>query len=79
MPATKKNNVKCYNSFSCILSVLVIVFVLGSILWDMCITKPAMRSSIEDIKIEVQEIRQKLDANYNTIPDSTFIVTDNTK
>lgn len=37
---------KCYNSFSCILSVLIIVFVVGSVMWDICITKPAMREDI---------------------------------
>lgn len=51
---------KCYNSFSCIGSILIIIFVLGSIIWDICITKPAMRDSIDDIRVEVKDIHQKL-------------------
>ena len=54
---------KCYNSVSCILSVMLIVFIIGSIIWDLTITKPALRSSIEEIKTEVQIINQKLDSN----------------
>lgn len=52
---------KCYNSFSCILSILIIVFVLTSIVWDMLITKPALRESIDEIKTEVQVIHSKID------------------
>ena len=59
--AAKNNKVeKCYNSVSCILSVLIIVFVIGSIIWDMTVTKPAMRQSIDDIKTEVKVIHSKL-------------------
>lgn len=60
--AAKNNNKvgKCYNSVSCILSVLIIVFVIGSIIWDMTVTKPAMRQSIDDIKTEVKVIHSKL-------------------
>lgn len=59
--AAKNNKVgKCYNSVSCILSVLIIVFVIGSIIWDMAVTKPAMRQSIDDIKTEVKVIHSKL-------------------
>ena len=53
---------KCYNSFSCILSVLIVLFVVGSIAYDMIVSKPAMKSSIDDIKIEVKDIREKIDA-----------------
>jgi hypothetical protein len=53
MSAQKNQKQKCYNSFSCILSVLIIVFVLTSIVWDMLVTKPAIRSSIDQIKTEV--------------------------
>ena len=50
MSAQKNQKQKCYNSFSCILSVLIIVFVLTSIVWDMLVTKPAIRDSIDQIK-----------------------------
>lgn len=56
---------KCYNSFSCIGSVLIILFVLGSIIWDICITKPAMRDSIDDIRTEVKDIHQKLNTKLS--------------
>lgn len=55
---------KCYNSFSCIGSILIILFVLGSIIWDICVTKPAMRESIEDIRIEVKDIHKKLNTKF---------------
>ena len=66
MSAQKNQNQtqKCYNSFSCILSVLIIVFVLTSIVWDMFVTKPAIRSSIDQIKTEVQIIHSKIDKTY---------------
>lgn len=53
---------KCYNSFSCVLSVLIVLFVVVSIAYDMIVSKPAMKSSIDDIKIEVKDIREKIDA-----------------
>lgn len=52
---------KCYNSFSCILSVLIIIFVLGAIIWDMTVTKPSIKQSINDIKIELKDINKRLD------------------
>ena len=55
---------KCYNSFSCRGSILIILFVLGSIIWDICVTKPAMRESIEDIRIEVKDIHKKLNTKF---------------
>ena len=57
-----KNQQKCYNSFSCILSVLIILFVVCSIAWDVLVTKPEMRKSIEEIRIEVKDIHSKIDA-----------------
>lgn len=53
---------QCYNSWSCILSVAIIVFVLGSVIYDMTISKPEMRRNINEIKVEVQEINEKIDA-----------------
>ena len=57
---------KCYNSFSCVLSVLIVLFVVVSIAYDMIVSKPAMKSSIDDIKIEVKDIREKIDAQIAT-------------
>lgn len=55
---------KCYNSFSCILSVLIIIFVVGSIMWDICISKPALRGQIEEIHTEIKDIHHKLNASF---------------
>ena len=56
-----KNDQKCYNSFSCILSVLLILFVVCSFVWDVLVTKPEMRKNIEEIRIEVKDIHEKID------------------
>ena len=55
---------KCYNSFSCVLSVLIILFIVGSIAWDMMVSKPEMRRSIESIRIEVKSINEKIDSQF---------------
>lgn len=56
-----KNDVKhCYNTFSCILSVLIIIFIIGSILFDMFVTKPAIRKNIQEIRVELTTINKKL-------------------
>lgn len=55
---------KCYNSFSCILSVIIIIFVVGSIMWDICISKPALRGQIEEIHTEIKDIHHKLNASF---------------
>jgi signal transduction protein with GAF and PtsI domain len=38
--------------------------VLGSIIWDICVTKPAIRESIEDIRVEVKDIHKKLNTKF---------------
>jgi len=35
-----ENTKKCYNSFSCVLSVLIIAFVLTAVIYDIAIAKP---------------------------------------
>lgn len=50
----------CYNSASCIVSVLVIVFILGSILYDMSVTKPRINKNIDEIKTELVSIKSQL-------------------
>lgn len=62
---TTNDNKKCYNSFSCILSVLIILFVICSMAYDMFCVHPQMKESIEDIRIEVRDIRQKIDRQYS--------------
>lgn len=61
MKKQEEKTQKCYNSFSCVAAVLIILFVIGSIIWDVCITKPSMHRSIEEIQVEVKEIHAKLD------------------
>lgn len=65
----EKNQKKCYNTFSCIMSVLIIIFVVGAIMWDMFISKPMIYDSIETIKTEVRTINKKIDSHYNLVND----------
>lgn len=58
---------KCYNSLSCVLSVVVIVFILGAVLIDILFTKPEMRHTIEDIRVEVKDIHRKIDIQSEMI------------
>lgn len=67
---------KCYNTFSCIMSVLVIVFIIGAVLWDLFVTKPVLRESINEIKTEVRIINEKIDAHYNFVDHVDSIATD---
>ena len=62
---------KCYKSFSCIISMLIIIFVVGAIGWDSFVSKPEMRKSINEIRLEVKDIHQKIDAQYQI---DTFVV-----
>lgn len=61
---TVNANGKCYNSFSCVLSVLIIIFVVAAIGWDTLVSKPKMRESIEEIRTEVRDIHQKIDEQF---------------
>lgn len=71
-----KTTKKCYNTFSCIMSVLVIVFIIGAVLWDLFVTKPVLRESIDEIKTEVRIINEKIDAHYNFVEHIDSIPTD---
>ena len=55
---------KCYNSFSCVLSVLIIIFIVGTITWDVMVSKPEIHKSIDDIRIEVRSINEKIDSQF---------------
>ena len=59
-----ENNTKCYNSLSCVLSVLIILFVVVAIGWDILVSKPEMRKSIDEIRIEVKDIHNKIDRQF---------------
>lgn len=59
-----KNPQKCYNSLSCVLSVFIIIFVVCAIGWDIMISKPAMKKSIDEIRIEVKGIHEKIDDRF---------------
>ena len=58
---------KCYNSFSCVLSVLIVVFVLGSIIYDLCYTKPNISKNITEIRTELNIMNEKIDHFKSTV------------
>lgn len=58
---------KCYNSFSCVLSVLIVVFVLGSIIYDLCYTKPNIFKDITEIRTELNIMNEKIDHFKSTV------------
>jgi len=58
-----QNGVKCYKSASCIISIFIILFIFGSILYDFCYSKPKIREDIDNINIEIKMI----DARINKI------------
>lgn len=58
---------KCYNSFSCVLSVLIVVFVLGSIIYDLCYTKPNISKNIIEIRTELNIMNEKIDRFKSTV------------
>lgn len=66
----QKSTKKCYNSWACSLSVLIILFLLGSVIYDMTYAKPKMNKSIKQIEAQVEEINCKMD----TIQMAYFIV-----
>lgn len=55
---------KCYNTFSCIASVIIILFITGAILVDLIVSKPQIYKSIETIREEVEVIHQRIDEHY---------------
>lgn len=70
---TENNNPqKCYNSLSCVLSVLIIIFVVCAIGWDITVSKPAIRKSIDEIRTEVKDIHTKIDVQYRTKIDDQY-------
>lgn len=55
------SNVKCYKSFPCILSILVIIFIVFAILYDFLIAKPKMQHDISNINIEINNINTHIE------------------
>ena len=58
---TEDKSQKCYNSFSCFLSVMIIITVVVSILWPHFITMPNFENKLANMRIEIQDINSKLD------------------
>ena len=58
---TEDKSQKCYNSFSCFLSVMIIITVVVSILWTQFITMPNFENKLDNMRIEIQDINSKLD------------------
>lgn len=62
--------VKCWNSVSCIISAAIIVFTLGSVLYDLVITKPEIKESITKIEYNIERINMRLNSDsliYNNV------------
>ncbi|WQJ53849.1 MAG: hypothetical protein [Wendovervirus sonii] len=57
----KEFETKCYNSWSCILSCAIILFVILSITYDMAFTKPRMHKDIKEIRENVRQLNNKFD------------------
>lgn len=51
---------KCYKSASCIISIGIIIFIFGSILYDLCYSKPKIRQDINQINQEIQIIDERI-------------------
>ena len=58
---TEDKSQKCYNSFSCFLSVMIIITVVVSILWTQFITMPNFENKLDNMRIEIRDINSKLD------------------
>ena len=71
---------KCYNSVSCLLSVVIIVFVLVAIAYDLVVSKPQIRKDINEIRMEITEINNKMDIlNVPVINFQDSLTTDDAK
>ena len=58
---TEDKSQKCYNSFSCFLSVMIIITVVVSILWTQFVTMPNFENKLDNMRIEIQDINSKID------------------
>ena len=57
---TEDKSQKCYNSFSCFLSVMIIITVVVSILWTQFVTMPNFENKLDNMRIEIQDINSTL-------------------
>lgn len=48
---------------------------MGSIIYDMAVSKPAIRKNIDEIKVEIQEVNKKIDIQKSLIIASNDTVT----
>ena len=65
---------KCYNTFSCIASVIIIIAILGGMLNAYFVTFPEMHSDIREMKKDVGELKSLYEHQQKML-DSTFLFT----
>ena len=65
---------KCYNTFSCIASVIIITAIPGGMLTAHFLTFPEMHSDIREMKRDVGELKS-LYEHQQKVLDSTFLFT----
>ena len=65
---------KCYNTFSCIASVIIIIAILGGMLNAYFVTFPDMHRDIKEMKKDVGELKSLYEHQQKML-DSTFLFT----
>ena len=65
---------KCYNTFSCIASVIIIIAILGGMLNAYFVTFPEMHRDIREMKRDVGELKSLYEHQQKML-DSTFLFT----
>lgn len=55
------SSIKCYKSMPCILSVLIILFISGAIIYDLVFAKPKMERNIYNINAEITNINKHIE------------------
>jgi hypothetical protein len=58
--ANPNEDVKCYKSVSCIISMLIIAFVFCAILYDLVWSKPQISHDISAIRTEVRNLNSQI-------------------
>lgn len=56
----KNIGTKCYKSVSCIISILLILFIFGAVVYDIGWEKPALRNNITEINSELNDINRHI-------------------
>jgi len=57
----KSIDVKCYKSVSCIIGILVILFIFGAVTYDLVWAKPELRTNIKDMHTELSTIKDHVE------------------